>query len=206
MIQQFNGKQQTAGDYERSSIRRRDHVAVQEQGLDLIRNLVQGDGASEIIDLVFREFGQEKLFEILTDLLRPHTDESSRGRMPLRGGGLSYIPQHTEIIISVLFVLVHIATGLPRHRQQLISQTELLQLVVSLFSHLNGEVRVACVWIVINLTWTDNASDQTSARRSALELEKLGVMDKLYYLESDSVLDVRERSKAAIGQMKELLR
>ena len=185
---------------------RRDDLAVQEQGLDFIRNLICGPGASEMIDCLLNEMGQDKFFDILANLLRPKAlDVFGRDRRA-SGAGVKHVQPQTEIIVAVCFIIVHLAAGLPRHRQLLISQLELLKLVVPLFTHAHSEIRVCCVWMVINLTWTDDQSDKLQSKSRAFELSRLGILEQLRKLEGDTELDVRERTKAAISQMNELLR
>ena len=185
---------------------RTDDLAVQKEGLDLVRNLICGSGASEMIDHVLRELGQDKLFDMLAAKLRPkiltnfHRDRHSTDK------AVRHVPPQPEIITSVCYIFVHIAAGHPRHRQLLIAQTELLKLVVPLFTHAQRDIRVCCAWIVINLTWVDDQSDHLHCKARAQELMKLGVYEKLEALEADPELDVRERTKTAIHQMRELLR
>ena len=194
------------GDFEAAAQARMDDLLVQEQGLDFIRNLICGHGATEMIDYIFRELGQDKLFDILASKLRPRVvDAFSRDRRST-GNAVKPIPPQQEILTPVCYILVHLAASSPRHRQLLISQVELLKLVVPLFSHQNAEVRTCCTWIVINLTFTDDQSDKIHCKTRAYELRKLGVYEKLEELQSDPELDVRERTHTAIHQMKELLR
>ncbi|MCJ1405232.1 hypothetical protein MMC11_008459 [Xylographa trunciseda] len=185
---------------------RMDDILVQEQGLNFIRNLICGQGAAEMIDYIFRELGQDKLFEILASKLRPKVVDAFNRDRRSAGNAVKHIPPQQEILTSVCYILVHLAAGSPRHRQLLISQTELLKLIVPLFSHYSAEVRTCCAWIVINLTYTDDQSDKVHCKTRAYELRKLGVYEKLEELESDPELDVRERTHTAIHQMKELLR
>ena len=193
-------------DFEAAAQAKMDDILVQEQGLNFIRNLICGQDATEMIDYIFRELGQDKLFEILASKLRPKVvDAFSRDRRST-GNAVKYIPPQQEILTSVCYILVHLAAGSPRHRQLLISQVELLKLVVPLFGHHSAEVRTCCAWIVINLTYTDDQSDKVHCKTRAYELRKLGVYEKLEELESDPELDVRERTQTAIHQMKELLR
>lgn len=184
---------------------RKENLAVQEQGLDFIRNIICGDGSPEMIDYVLRELGQDRFFDILASKLRLKMFDAY-GRDRRAGKGVLHVPPHAEIIVSVCYIIVHIAAGLPRHRELLISQTELLKLLVPLFSHPSTEVRLSCTWIVINLTWTDDQSDKSNCRARAYELRKLGVCEKLEELESDAILDVRDKAKNALHQMTELLR
>ena len=183
-----------------------DETAVQKEGLDLIRNLMSGSGAAEMIDLVFSELGQEKLFEMLAAKLRPRVYNAfNRDRRSSESSARQVQPQ-TDIVISVCYLIVHIAAGRPGQRQLLISQTELLKLMVPLFNHPNREVRGCCAWFVINLTWIDDQSDSMNCRERAKSLRNLGVCEKLESMEKDNELDIRERSKTARHQISTLLR
>jgi hypothetical protein len=95
------------------------------------------------------------------------------------------------------------AASIPRHRQLVIAQTEILKLLVPHFSHPNKEVRLALCWLAINLTWVDDAHDGQACAQRAQELKKLGFLTELENLEHDVELDVRERAKTAIWQMKQ---
>ncbi|KZF20726.1 ARM repeat-containing protein [Xylona heveae TC161] len=232
---------------------RRDDIAVQEQGLDLIRNLICGPGAPEMIDFLFSTLGQDQMFHIFESKLRPRVVDGDNQRADRTGaraqraasagttttypqyriGNIAVsasssssspsfsqppqnanqnqtsgksIPPTPEIILAVCFVLVHIAAGQPRHRQILISQSDLMSELVPLFNHPNRHIRAACAWIVINLTWVDDTSDQMNGRARALELKNLGIESRLRGMESDPELDVRERVKTALAQLGSLLR
>lgn len=185
---------------------RADDLAVQKEGLDFIRNLICGSGAPEMIDFIFRELGQDRIFDMLAAKLRPRAQNAfSRDRRSTETGVRHLQPQ-PEIIISVCYIILHIAAGHPKHRQLLISQTELLKLLLPYFSHAVRDIRACCAWIVINLTWVDDQSDHHSCRARARELLKLGIYDKLDILATDPELDVRERTKTALSQMRDLLR
>ena len=185
---------------------RNDDLAVQKEGLDFIRNLICGSEAPEMIDFIIRELGQDKLFDMLAAKLRPRALNAFGRDRRSTEAGVKHLQPQPEIIISVCYIIIHIAAGLPKHRQLLISQPELLKLLVPLFNHTKWEIRVCCVWLVINLTWVDDQSDHHSCRARARELLKLGMYEKLNILVTDAVLDVRERTKTAILQMKDLLR
>lgn len=182
-----------------------DESAIQQQGLDLIRNLMSGSGAHDMIDLVFRELGQDKLFEMLAAKLRPKVYNAfNRERRSSENGARQVQPQ-TDIIKSVCYLVVHIAAGRPGQRQILSSQTELLKLMVPLFNHPDKEVRGCCAWFVINLTWVDDQSDTMNCRERARALRNLGICEKLDSMEKDNELDIRERSKTARHQISTLL-
>jgi hypothetical protein len=187
---------------------RKDDIAVQEQGLDFIRNLIGGFNnvgtteTSEMIDFLLNALGQDQIFEILASKLRykfvnPYTKRGSTGN-----GETRIIPPQAEIIAAVEYILVHMAASVPRHRQLVIAQTELLKLLVPHFNHPNKEVRLALCWLVINLTWVDDPHDGQACAQRAQDLKDLGFLGKLENLEHDVELDVRERAKTAVWQMK----
>ncbi|KAL8642183.1 MAG: hypothetical protein Q9228_001113 [Teloschistes exilis] len=180
---------------------RADELAVQKQGLDFIRNLICGSDSLEMIDCLFEELGQDKVFEILVSKLRPRLINAFNRDRRSTDSGVRQIQPPTDIVISVCYIIVHLAAGLPRHRQLVISQPELLKLIVPLFQHSNREVRGCCAWIVINLTWMDDQSDLANYKERAKELIKLGIYEKLQMLEADPDLDVRERTKTAMIQL-----
>lgn len=182
-----------------------DDLAIQEQGLALVRNLICGPGAYEMVEFLFENLGQDKVFEMLTNLLKPKSvDVYSNNRRP-GGGPPKLVPPPTEIVTAVCYILVHLAGSHPKHRQLLIAKPELLRLMVPLFNHRNSNVRVCCVWTVINLTWTGDQADKIHSKNRANELRKLGVLKKLQELENDAEQDVRERTRLAITQMTEHL-
>ena len=195
-----------------------DDLAIQREGLELIRNLICGEGAKEMIDFVFSEMGQDKLFDLIRCKLalrvtNNNTNTSRRSSTTpssysLRNGGLNarQLQASSEICSSIVYILTHIAAGLPRHRQILIMQTELLKSIVPLFGHEKPEIRVSCVWVVINLTWMDDESDRPRCRACAKELMRLGYFERLKTLENDTELDVKERTKTAMHQMANMLR
>ncbi|KAL4928299.1 armadillo repeat protein [Aspergillus undulatus] len=183
------------GDLDQNARARRDDIAAQEQTLDLLRNVVCGPGASEMIDYLFKEIGQELLLDALADKLRPRSIQLPHRRASPNHRALQ-VP--TEILVAVTFFIIHLAAGLPWHRQLLVSHRDLLRYLMSYFNHSNRDVRTNCVWVVINLTYEDDASDREGCRNRALELRSVGVLDRLASLEHDSDLDVRERTKTAL--------
>lgn len=163
-----------------------DDVAIREQALDFVRNLIAGDDSQEMVDHILNEVGQEKLFEMLANLLRSADDG--------------------EVTLAVLYIICNLAAGTPQHRMILVSQETLLRLVVPLFQHPRADIRSTCVYLVVNLTWTEDNADFLHCKSRAIELNKIGVMQQLHSLVEDGVHDVRERTKTAIHQMTDLLR
>ncbi|KAI9376647.1 armadillo-type protein [Aspergillus egyptiacus] len=183
------------GDLDQSTQARQDDVAVQEQTFDLLRNIVCGPGATEMIDLLFKKIGQDLLLDTVADKLRPRSIQLPHRRESPNHRALQ-VP--TEILVAVTFFIIHLAAGLPWHRQLLVQHRDILRYLTSYFSHSHRDVRTNCVWVVINLTYEDDASDREGCRERALKLRSMGVLDRLSSLENDPDLDVRERTKTAL--------
>ncbi len=212
----------------------RDDLQIQEQALDYIRNLITGIGAFEMIDHLLSTLGTARFFDLLgaklvvarplppahlhprsrpvstTDTLL-HNNNTNKPCPPpstlprTTSPTPTPAPPPTEILLATLFILVHIAAGTPRHRTLLINQTPLLKSLIPLFAHHDRRVRVACVWLVNNLTWVDDTADTSPARARARELRYLGFDERLRDALLDPDLDVRERAKTALEQTGRLL-
>lgn len=191
---------------------RQDDLAIQEQGLGFIRNLIGSahssnslDSASdttEMIDFLLNTLGQDRLFAILASKLKPKVLHPS-SRRGTSGGEARVLPPQSKIIEAVIYILVHIAASVPRHRQLVIAQKDLLTQLAKLFNSQDREVRVALCHLINNLTWQDDTSDAGACSQRAAELRRLGFLKKLETLgQSDDELDVRERAKSALWQMK----
>ena len=181
----------------------RDDLIAQEHGLSLVRNLLVGTDIGEIVEYLFEELGQDKLFDVFTDLLRPKALNIFRDYDPRLG---KLVPPPTEIVIGVCYVLVHIAASRPRHKQIILAQKELLQLIKPLYNHPHPHVRVALVWLVINISWKEDTADRDAVVNRALELKKLGIVDKVHEALNDSEFDVRERAKQAVAILTDLIK
>jgi hypothetical protein len=182
------------GDLDQTTQARQDDIAVQEQTFDLLRNLVCGPGASEMIDHLFKEIGQDLILDALADKLRPRTIQLPHRRESSTHKALQ-VP--TEILVAVTFVIIHLAASLPWHRQLLVSHRDLLPYLMGYFNHAHRDVRTNCVWVVINLTYEDDSSDREGCRERAFKLRSIGVVERLASLADDPDLDVRERTKTA---------
>ena len=184
-----------------------DEIAIVKEGLEFVRNIMMGSNLSEMIDHVFREMGQDELFKILSAKMRPKVlNAFNRDRRSSDNNGVRHIQPQPDILKSSCYILVHIAASHTSHRQQLINQRGLLELIVPLFNHPDQEVRACCAWIVINLTWEDDASDRAACKARARHLMHLGVYEKLEAMENDPDLNCKERCKNALHQMSSLLR
>ncbi|KAL9125147.1 MAG: hypothetical protein Q9217_005604 [Psora testacea] len=184
-----------------------DEIAVVKEGLEIVRNLMMGSNIAEMIDHLFREVGQAELFKILSAKMRPKVlNAFNRDRKSSESTGVRHIQPQPEILKSACYILVHIAASQPKHRQLLINQPKLLELIVPLFNHPDQEIRASCAWIVINLTWEQDESDKPACRARARHLMNIGVYEKLEAMANDSDLNCKERCKNALHQMSSLLR
>ncbi|DAA79431.1 TPA_exp: Uncharacterized protein A8136_0204 [Trichophyton benhamiae CBS 112371] len=198
------------GDLDQTKKLRQDDTLAQEELFDLLRNIMCGPGAPDMIDYLLQKFGQTDFLDILASKLRPRPLPTANASISSFKDKLTTSQQKsilhpTEIIRAVTYVLIHIAAGVSRHRHLLVFHQDLLKLTMALLSHSNWQIRANCVWIVINLTLDDDKTDKTSRVERAMRLKSLGVMERLSSLEIDSESDVRERTKTALDWMKTLL-
>ncbi|KAK3068083.1 hypothetical protein LTR53_014614 [Teratosphaeriaceae sp. CCFEE 6253] len=211
----FNSKRYLSSvrEVETSLRAKQEDVAVQEQALDFVRNILNGEDCAPMFDHLLQQIGSAKLFELLTVKLAPTstTTASSNGsaaRSTSAGGTATSPPRPvygpTELIISTINILTHISNALPRHKQLLIAQKPLLQAWLPHFAHPDRRVRVACVWAINSLTWVDDDSDRRDARVRAAELRGVGIEGAVRGLLGDGDLDVKERAKTAVRQFDQL--
>ncbi|KAK9247275.1 armadillo-type protein [Lipomyces tetrasporus] len=128
-------------------------IQVQEQALDFLRNLTAR--SEKYIDMLFDNVGVDEVFKLVDRKLSlrvvPAVDDSEQEL-------LSTQPYYTKVIIAAAYVIVHIAAGDDRHREAVIRNETVLRKIVQLMRHENYEVRLACVWTIINLTWVEEPS------------------------------------------------
>lgn len=189
-----------------------DDMLVQEQALDFVRNLINGDDNVAMIDWLNHVLGADQIFDLLLSKLQPASFYSNSPIGHQRQTVFSPQSQQSnvlwqppELINAALGVIVHLAGGSSKHRQQLIAQKQLLTAWLPHFSHYDRRIRVASVWAVINLTWVDSATDREDAKARAQELRSFGIDEKVRALADDVDLDTRERVKTALRQIDELL-
>ncbi|KAL9109612.1 MAG: hypothetical protein Q9227_005792 [Pyrenula ochraceoflavens] len=181
---------------------RQDDVLVQEQVIDLIRNMIcdsTSGKATEVTKHILDTLGANDFLGIMADRLRPRASHN-----PHRKDNRPH-PSKDEVLIAVLYVLIHLAAGEGRVRRLLAKHREILALIVPLMDHKNQLVRLNSCWIVINLTYPDNDADASDCRQRAKLLDELGFTRKLHALQDDPVLDVKERTKTALSLMHQSL-
>ncbi|CAG8007400.1 unnamed protein product [Penicillium salamii] len=172
---------------------RQDDIAVQEQTFDLLRNMICGADASEMIDYLFRELGHKELLDIIVETLQPRNIQLNHRREPATPVQTPY-----EIIKAATALLVHLAAGHPRHRRIVAFRRDLVEALGNYFNHSHKDIRSNFVWIVINLIYEEDTNDREGCRERAARLWELHYTHKLTILEGDSELDIVERAKTAM--------
>ena len=199
----------------------REDQAIQMQSLDFIRNFCSEEKQSgEMIDHLLKTYGHSRFFEMLDSKIRPKTSStSSHPNTQTDTPTPSYWPGTTQqrppfpsspstqpnwslyhspdILKAAVFIFVHLANGRPHHRSLLLSQTSLMRHILPLFSHPVRDVRLGCAWMVINLVWVEDHTEEGPTRERARVLRDMGFEGKVNELTRDPDLDVRERAKTA---------
>jgi len=147
---------------------------VQEQALNLLRNLASSKGENAFKDI-------ENIFAGTGDQLIPLIE----AKLELN---------NFEIVNQALYVLVNLATGKSEHKERVIQNKNILQKILHYMQHKEQVFRLASVWCVINLTWPpdEGSSERVNALRS------FGFEDALRSIKDDPDLDVRDRVKTAL--------
>lgn len=117
---------------------------------------------------------------------------------------LDLAESHPNIALPCVYIMTHIAASSDRHKDLITSQEELFKRLVPLLSNECTELRVACTWVLINLTWNEDQTNEarTAACKARVEtLLRLGFRDKLASCTNDPCLDMRERVKTALFQL-----
>lgn len=206
-MQQAQSKLTALRDAEFNPARRSraDSLAIQEQGLGFIRNLIMlphAPSQTDMVDYLFSSLGQDRLFGILADKLKVRV-VGAFARRASRGRDTLVLYPQARVVENLAYVLVHMAAGAPRHRQLVVAQTELLKLLGGHFASKDAGVRKALCQLFMNLSCLESDGDRLPCSQRAMELERLGFLAQLEGLEQGDVdLDVRERAKAAVAQMK----
>ena len=176
---------------------KRNDIAIQEQALDFLRNLLNGEDCVYMVDQVLTQIGTTKLFALLTEKLAPLTTDSSN--LMLNSSRPIYNPD--SLILCTIHVIVHIANGSASHKQLLVAQKPLLQAWLPHFSHPDQRVRVMSIWAFNSLTWVENGADKHNAQMRVRDLKSVGIVGEVERMRADQDLDVKERVKVAMFQV-----
>ncbi|KAJ3018520.1 Armadillo repeat-containing protein 8 [Thoreauomyces humboldtii] len=153
-------------------------IGIQEQALNLLRNLACGK--EEDVEQAFLGLGESRVLDILESKLKT----TATGEQ-----------QHDDVVLQALYVIVNVATGNERHKAALLQRKGILESVWGFMKHTKSAIRVATVWCLINLTWTD---DPGSSQRVA-RLRELDFHTRLQSMTEDFNMDVKDRVKTALA-------
>jgi armadillo repeat-containing protein 8 len=183
-------------------------VGVQEQALSVIRNVMTGEVKS--IGLLFDNIGSARLMKLIVEKLDSNYSELVAAVSVLLDNAL---------ILKAAYICVHIGSGTEIHRNALMSDPQVLRAILHHMDSPSDNVRIGCVWTIINLIVTEETFDArctsprfhqmltslAECRKRAMALRDLGVFDKLVRMkENDSSLDVKERAKSALAHLEGL--
>lgn len=149
-------------------------LLVQEQALNLIRNLVC-EKEQDIVQVV-GQFGQANLIGLIEDKLAS---------------------THQEIVIHACYIIANSCTATSTTPKETVMENAAIleRLTSFLQPGTPSQLQLAALWCVINLTWTD---DTGSAERIG-RLRRLGVERKLQALQRAGLApDVRDRVQTAL--------
>jgi len=148
---------------------------IQEQCLNLLRNIASGD--FEDISFLINELN-EKLIPILIDKLKSNNH---------------------RVIVQTLYVISNISAGNLNQKDKIMN-SNVLKFILNFLSSSSSDkhIKVAALWILINLTWK---GDKGVEERKKV-LNELKCDQYLTQLANDTELDVRDRVKQVIDQLK----
>ncbi|KAI9292550.1 ARM repeat-containing protein [Neoconidiobolus thromboides FSU 785] len=150
---------------------------VQEQTLGLVRNLSCGEEPD--LDELINGMGSKRLVSLLEKKLESN---------------------FTNIKIQTMFCVVNISTGNKEHKSFIMNSGSILTSVRSALNHANQQVRVAAIWVVINLSWIDDNQEECFQR--IRKLKAMGFERLLENLAKDNSLDVKDRARTALSHFK----
>eukprot|EP01080_Neovahlkampfia_damariscottae_P004568 gene4568-7952_t len=148
-----------------------DDSNIQEQCLKLLSNIAHGN--YEDIAYLIKELN-DQLIPILIDKLKSNNN---------------------GVIIQTLYVISNISAG---DQKDKIMKSNILKFILNFLQSSNKHVKVAALWVLINLTWKgDKGVEERKKIINELECEQY-----LKGLTNDSELDVRDRVKQVLDQLK----
>lgn len=145
------------------------NLDIQEQAMNLVRNFAHGDVKD--VELLLKDCGPRLVKTLEHNLTSAHEG----------------------VLLQTLYVICNIAASNEAQKQQ-VMKPDILNRVFYHLKHANKDVRVASLFVVINLTWKDEAGVEQRIQF----LNHLGCKEKLKSMLDDPELDVRDRVKQAL--------
>ncbi|KAK4526245.1 hypothetical protein GAYE_SCF22MG4159 [Galdieria yellowstonensis] len=176
-------------DYIFCLIEKGEDYSLQEQGMNLLRNLTC-------------TFSIESEQEIVLDFIEEHCY-----RLVLCIQDSLQSPS-MEVVLQSLYVVCNFVVGNERHKQA-ICNSKVPKLLLHFLTDSNYQIRIAAIWCVINLVWKEtndicdvpNLSDCRKARIASLI--EMGFEETLERLLTDSNVEVRGRAETALQLLRD---
>ncbi|KAI9176014.1 hypothetical protein H9P43_006378 [Blastocladiella emersonii ATCC 22665] len=155
-------------------IEQSDDVGMVSQALNLVRNLAVGseDDIQQVID---GYGGAARFFGMVSAKLASAT------------------PEHAH---EAVFIVNNVATGSDAQKNALMQDRGILDALLALMDHPQPAVRAGVVWVLINLTWPEDAQPTTRVRY----LRTLGFERRLIAMQAEADVELRDRVRAALMQ------
>lgn len=171
-------------------------LEIQAELLALIRNLTTGQDAESIINHLMEEIGQVDFMQMLVDRLRSY---SVGRRTSSKIHSLPATLEHT------LYILVHMAAANRKYRNMIVDDTMLVRYYSELFDHSQPSIRLACLWLTLNLIYPQ-AEPFDQAQRRGQELLKHGAkLHAIRIMQNDAVMDLKERAVTVVDCFQRLM-
>jgi len=159
---------------------------VQIQAVTIVRNLVFGKEA-DIEPVV--EYKNGAVLATLERILGPASGSSAE------------MKQHAVYAVS------NIAAGSEKHKERIMESAVLNSILQCLRERQCSELRVAAIWVIINLTWQEESSDNEDGSwplvKSRIDrLRQLGFEAQLESMKEDTSLNVKDRVMGALKSMR----
>jgi hypothetical protein len=164
---------------------------IREQAVAILRNLVSAS-TDDVIATV-DGLGSHRIVEIITSAL-----ESGTGNV--------------NVLVQALYVMVNIATSVRQgDKDMILGSTGLVSAIYenlvcyypnSFQSHDLMRVRIAAVWIVINLTWNEESGGDRGRVKGVLE--NAGILRLLKEMQGGDELELADRATCALEQIEDV--
>ncbi|KAI8984453.1 armadillo-type protein [Mycotypha africana] len=172
---------------------RRPNFNIQEQVLEIVRNLAFG--GQEDTDWLLENMGEDTILDLVESKLQivSYMDVDD---------GEEDLKLRTATMIAALYIIINLSSNSEGPKMAFMSRPTIVHCVISNLQHEDPRVRLGACWVLINWTFHNaEESDSSKLIQRCINLRELGAEEKLEELASDSDRDVRDRSNIALNQL-----
>jgi len=184
-----------------------DSTSIPEQAIAFVRNLLHGEFSA--VDAITK-WRPQLTTDMIQVLKQCKASSSSQQQQEQQKGQCN---NADAVLIQALFTLCNLAASDAQGVMTSGGQ-DLIQLLLEFMQHENKEVRATSVFVVINLTWKEHATNagtsasgnsSTSGKDATMariqQFQSVGMVEKLKsMMHTDKELDVRDRVRQALDQ------